>query len=60
MKTDEGEQTCESKAFRERATEVRPEQSRTKNKATKNRSRPTHTHTHPIDKRNCCKHLEFG
>ena len=45
MKTDEGEQTCESKAFRERATEVRPEQ---RNKKTKQRKTDhgQHTHTH--------------
>jgi hypothetical protein len=59
MKTDEGEQTCESKAFRERATEVRPEQSRTK-KQSSEKQITANTHTHPIDKRSCCKHLEFG
>jgi hypothetical protein len=46
MKTDEGEQTCESKAFRERATEVRPEQSRTKNQSSEKQiTANTHAHT---------------
>ena len=45
MKTDEGEQTCESKAFRERAAEVRPEQSRTKKQSSEKQiTAKTHTH----------------
>jgi hypothetical protein len=46
MKTDEGEQTCESKAFRERATEVRPEQSRTKKTKQRKTDHGQHTRTH--------------
>ena len=44
MKTDKGEQTYESKALRERATEVRPEKSRTK-KQSSGKQITANTHT---------------